>query len=75
MVIAMNEYGHTIRLQHEFASRFLEEAMNPNMEELRQRDAFLERLEQECPVRVVGTDLVSEIQDIQIKEDIFDGYN
>ena len=37
----MIEYGSTIRLQHEYAMRFFEEAMNPDMEELRQRDVFL----------------------------------
>lgn len=62
----MNEYGGTIRLQHEYAPRFFEEAMNPNMEELRQRDAFFANLEQECPIRIEGTDLISEIPDIDV---------
>ena len=42
----MIEYGNTIRLQHEYSMRFFEEAMNPDMEELRQRDVFLANLEQ-----------------------------
>lgn len=62
----MNEYGSTIRLQHEYAARFFEEAMNPDLEELRQRDAFFAILEQECPVHTEGTDLVSEIPDIDV---------
>lgn len=62
----MNGYGSTIRLQHEYAMRFFEEAMTPDMEELRQRDAFFANLEQECPVRIEGSDLVAEIPDINI---------
>lgn len=62
----MTEYGSTIRLQHEYAMRFFEEAMNPDMEELRQRDAFFANLEQECPVHVESGDLVAEIPDIDI---------
>lgn len=62
----MNEYGSTIRLQHEYATRFFEEAMNPDMDELRQRDAFFANLELECPVRIEGSDLISEIPDIDI---------
>ena len=62
----MNRYGSTIRLQHEYAARFFEEAMNPDIEELQQRDAFFESLERECPIRVEGTDLVSEIPDIDV---------
>lgn len=62
----MIEYGNTIRLQHEYSMRFFEEAMNPDMEELRQRDVFLANLEQECPVRIESSDLVAEIPDIDI---------
>lgn len=62
----MIEYGSTIRLQHEYAMRFFEEAMNPDMEELRQRDAFFANLEQECPVHIESGDLVTEIPDIDI---------
>ncbi len=62
----MIEYGSTIRLQHEYAMRFFEEAMNPDMEELRQRDVFFAKLEQECPVRIENGDLIAEIPDIDI---------
>lgn len=66
-MIAMIEYGSTIRLQHEYAMRFFEEAMNPDMEELRQRDAFFAKLEQECPARIENGDLIAEILDIDIE--------
>lgn len=62
----MIEYGSTIRLQHDYAMRFFEEAMNPDVEELRQRDAFFASLEQECPVRIEGGDLIAEIPDIDV---------
>lgn len=63
----MRNYGRTIRLQHEYAARFFDEAMSPDMNELQQRDVFLEKLEQECPIRVEGTDLISEVPDIYLE--------
>lgn len=62
----MNMYGSTILLQHEYAQSFFEEAMCPDIEELERRDAFLTRLQQECPIHTEGTDLVTEIPDVDI---------
>lgn len=67
-MVFMIEYGNTIRLQHEYAARFFEKAMHPDMEELRQRDAFLANLEQECPVQIENGDLVTEIPDIDMTD-------
>lgn len=58
--------GSTIRLQHKYAQKFLGEAIRPDIEELRQRDAFFANLEQECSVRIEGCDLITEISDINI---------
>lgn len=58
--------GTIIGLQHKHAFQFFEEAMHPDLEELRRRDAFLAKLERECPVRIEGTDLVTTIPDIDV---------
>ena len=58
--------GTIIGLQHQHAGRFFEEAMHPDLEELRKRDAFLARLEQKYPVRIEGGDLIATIPDINI---------
>lgn len=51
-----------IRLPHEF----FEEAMRPDIEELKRRDAFLTRLQQECPIQTDGMDLITEIPDVDV---------
>lgn len=58
--------GTIIGLQHKHSFQFFEEAMHPDLEELRRRDAFLAKLERECPVRIEGTDLVTTIPDIDV---------
>lgn len=58
--------GTIIGLQHQHAARFFEEARHPNLQELRQRDAFLAKLKRECTVRIEGTDLIATIPDIDI---------
>lgn len=58
--------GAIIGLQHRNAARFFEEAMHPDLEELQQRDAFLAKLERECPVRTEGSDLITTIPDIDV---------
>ena len=55
-----------IRLQHEHAKKFFEDALQPDIEELKRRDSFLARLQQECPVYTDGTSLITEIPDIDI---------
>lgn len=62
----MNEYGCTVRLRHGDAQAFFEAAMRPDLEELRQRDAFLAALERECPVRAEGDGLVTQIPDMDV---------
>lgn len=58
--------GSRIFLQHEYAAAFFDRALNPDLEELRCRDVFLSDLAQTCPYWREGTDLVSEIPDIDI---------
>ena len=62
----MREYGCRILLQHDQAQRFFEEAMNPVMEGLQRRDAFLATLNAECPIRMEGSEIVMEIPDVDI---------
>ena len=62
----MRSYGTFLPIQHEQAQQFFEEARRPNLEAIRRRDAFLERLERECPYRREGSGLVMEIPDLDI---------
>ena len=64
----MNDYN-VIRLQHEFAAPFFEEAMHPSVEELQRRDLFLESITSELSCRLDGEDIVSEIPDIDLTVD------
>ena len=62
----MIHIGTIVGLQHQHAGRFFEEAMHPDLEELRKRDAFLARLEQKYPVRIEGGDLIATIPDVDV---------
>lgn len=62
----MRESSCTIRLQHERAQSFFDEAMHPNLDELHRRDDFLADLAITYPVCTEGTDLVVKISDIDI---------
>jgi len=62
----MNIHYSTIYLQHEYALHFFEEAIHPDIEELKRRDSFFESLQQEYSIRVEGTDLIFTIPDINI---------
>lgn len=70
----MTQSSCTIYLQNEYASQFFEQAMCPDIEELRQRDDFLESVERELHVRRDGADLIADIPDIRIGElEIWEG--
>ncbi len=55
-----------IKIPHEAMPSFLEEAMNPSTKDLIKRDKFLERIEKDLHCRMDGSDVVSEIPDIDI---------
>ena len=63
--MAVNE-GCRIKLQHEFAQAFFDEAMHPDTEALDRRDRFFAEAEKSCPYRNEGNDLVAEIPDINL---------
>ena len=70
----MNEFECRIRLQHDLAQSFFNDALHPNMDELRRRDSAIAELDKVHPFRNEGTDLVAEIPDIDI-EALLDGAN
>ena len=60
--------SNLIRLQSEHAQSFFDEALRPDLDELKRRDAFLAKLEATCPIHMEGTDIVAEIPNISRKE-------
>lgn len=58
--------GCTVFLQHSKAAQFFREAMRPDLEELRRRDAFFAKLEAETPLRIEGKSIVMDIPDVDI---------
>lgn len=62
----MRESNCVIRIEHEYAQSFFDEAMHPDLDELRRRDAFLAELEETCPVHIEKEDFVVEISEIDI---------
>ena len=53
-------------LQHEFAQAFFDEALHPDTAELSRRDSFISELTRTCQYWNEGSDLVSEIPDIDV---------
>lgn len=53
-----------IKIPHEAMPSFLEEAINPSMKDLIKRDKFLEHIENDLLCRMDGSDVVSEIPDL-----------
>lgn len=52
-----------VRVSHQF----FEEAMHPDLDELRRRDEFLNRIASEMNIRYEGDDIVADIPDIELE--------
>lgn len=52
-----------IRVSHQF----FEDAMHPDLEELRRRDEFFHRLDTEMNLRYEGDDMIVDISDIDVE--------
>lgn len=63
----MRDHRHRILLQHEHAQEFFESALHPDLEELRRRDRFFEKIAQEISYFDDDGDLVAEIPDIDVR--------
>lgn len=55
-----------IKLEHEQAKAFIEQAIHPDLEELARRDATLKKMAEECPIRIEGTTIIAKIPDTDI---------
>ena len=62
----MMEHGCMVWLDHNYIQDFYDSVNRPNIDELNQRDLFLQQIMQEVPYRMEGTDIVASIPDIDI---------
>lgn len=62
----MNEYNCRIYLHHDSAKELLNEILHPDIDLLRSRDKAIKELDSVHPYRHDGTDLISDIPDIDV---------